>query len=328
MTTLSHAFDQELAANLNDLRTKRPREQEFYASPTLLLMRKKAVKTQGHYIEVDVQFVGDAEGGVIGDNTVSSTAHVKSLDRAQYEPTLYAEPASMTKKKEENCGGSRALFNEWDRRVSLADKRQEKQLATHLWAASLAATQNADGEQGITPIPVMFPGDNTTGTIGNLSRASYDWWRHYSSTSAGAFTSVGHDEMDAMEQGIWESSGMTPDFYACSSNIFRRFKKAARGTTNFDPTYTGKYADKLNDAGIKAVSWNGVPVVSDKYMSDGYIYAINCDATYLGVHTSKHIGGPYPQQGQGSHGKVLYHYYGIQLIGEEMRANGQISGLT
>lgn len=336
MTSRSYEFENELAANLTDLRTKRPREQQWYASPTLRMMRKKEVSVQGHYIEVDVQFVGDAEGGPIAENTTSSTAHVKSLDRAQFEPVFYAEPASMSWVKEQKCNGSRALFNEWDRRVTLAEMRQEKQLATHLWEGSLADTQNADGDNGLTPIPVALPVDNTTGTFG-LDRSAKTWWRHYSNTVSGttAYTSVGPDEMDLMELTIQETSNRTPSFYVTGKTIFQKMKKLARsGTTNFDPTYSGPYKDKLNDAGIKHISWNGTPVFHDAYMElsgavgSGFIYAIEDECMYLGVHNKGEVKGPFAQQGNGQHGKVLYHYLGIQTICEEPRACGQIDALT
>ena len=40
------------------------------------------------------------------------------------------------------------------------------------------------------------------------------------------------------------------------------------------------------------------------------------------------IQGPFPLQGSGVHGKVIYVYWGGQLLCEEQRRLGQLSGVT
>lgn len=326
MTNRSYEFANEIAANVRDLRTQQPREQAYEVSPTLAMLTKKAVKLQGHYIEADVEFTGDAIGGPYQEDSVLPTGHVKSLDRAQYEPAFYGEPVRMSHIKERKCDGNKALFNEWARRIRQAEKRQLKQLATHLFASTQQT--GFDDALGISGLPIALPEDNTTGTYG-LNRATYTWWRHYTDTSIGSFVSNGVDAMDALSLDIAQKTGRKVSFYVTTKEIYARMKKLARtGNTEFDYAYDGPYKARLVDAGIEHISFEGVPVMHDPYATSGRIFAVDCETLYLGIYEDQEYSPVVPLNGVGVQGKVMHVNWGGQLICTEQRASGQLSGLT
>lgn len=327
MTTYSYEFANEIAANVRDLRTKTPREQAYRVSPTLTMLNKKSVKLQGHYIEADVEFTGTALGGPFAEDSQLPTGHLKSLDRAQYEPAFYGEPVRMSYIKEQKCGGSRAYFNEWARRIRQAEKRQLTQLATHLFATTQQT--GFDGANGIAGIPLVLPTDETTGTLGGLSRATYDWWRHYSDTSIGSYVSNGVDAMDLASLAVQQETGRKVSFYVTTKEVFQKMKKLARTNNNeFDYMYDGPYKDRLTDAGIEHISFEGVPVIHDPYAASGIVYGIDCETLYLGIYDDQSYSEVVPLNGAGVQGKVMHVLWGGQVICVEPRASLQLSGLS
>ena len=317
----TYAFDEDLAANLRLVLNTYPREQAYKNSTALTMLEKRKVSLQGHYIQVNVSHVGTQVGGPYTENSVMSTVDVESGKVAQFEPAFYAEPARISRPQEKKAGGSKALFNLWSFKVDQARKRLRQKMATDLFATSQVAN-------GITGLPLAIPATVSSGTWGGLDRSTYTWWRNYTQTSVGAFTSNGVDGMDLMELGIQVDGGEGPDFYVTTSTLFQKMKKNARSTINFEPTYKGRYAAHLSDMGIESISFCGKPVVWDAYCDSGKIYAITNSALYLGIYEDWDVEGPFYLQGAGTHAKVMWVYWGGQLLGEEARRLGQMSGVS
>ncbi len=120
--------------------------------------------------------------------------------------------------------------------------------------------QNSNGYE-LTGLGAIFG----TGDLYGLKRADNSWLNPYSNNVAGKLT------MSAMQECIDhvdEVSGSEVDFITCSYDV----KKA----------YINNLADnRMNidymtlDGGFKALSYNGIPVMSDKFIADGEMYLLN-----------------------------------------------------
>lgn len=311
----------DLAANLRQYLNSQPREQAFIDTPTLNMLHERDVKLGSAYIHVNVSYAGTAVGGPYVKNSAVSTEDVESATVAQFTPSFYAEPARISHIEEMQNRGPEKKFELWAHKVEQAKLRIRKKLATDLFATSQVSN-------GLTGLPLAIPGTNTSGTYG-LNRATYTWWRNYSSTSVGAYTTYGVDAMDLMYIDILTKTGRKPDFYVTTPTIFQKMMKTARASAlRFTPTYEGPYKKQLNDMAIEHISFAGSPVICDQYCDSGKVYAIRNDALYLGTFEKWDVAGPFPLEGSGVQGKVMFVRWGGQLLCEEQRALGQLSGLS
>ena len=316
----TYVFGDDKAANLRKVVNAGPREQAYYESPTLAMLEKRTMPLEGHYYHVNVSHKGTATGGPYVDNSVLSTVHVESVKVAQYTPAFYGEAARMSRPQELQTKGPRALFNAWAHRLSQAKLRLRAKLAEDLFATSQVTN-------GITGLPLAIPATATTGTFG-LNRATYEWWRNYTQTAVGAYTSNGVDAMDKLAIDIQLKAKKLPDFYVTTQTVYQKMMKAARSTINFNPTYSGPHKAMLNDMGIDHISFRGAPVFADPYCDAGKIYAVRRDALYLGVFEEWEIEGPESMTPFGVMAKVAFVLWGGAMICEEQRALGQLSGVT
>jgi hypothetical protein len=104
-----------------------------------------------------------------------------------------------------------------------------------------------------------------TGTLYGLNKADYKWLNPYTKTNAGQISDeVIQKAIDYLE----EEAGSTVDFIVCSSGVKRAYQ-----------TYLTTFKmniDIMNlEGGYKAMSYNGIPLVSDRFCDNGSMYLLN-----------------------------------------------------
>jgi len=105
----------------------------------------------------------------------------------------------------------------------------------------------------------------TSGNLYGLSKTSYKWLTPYIKSDAGNISDIMlQTAIDKME----EDAGSIVDFIVCSSGVKRAYQSYL---TTFKQN-----VDVLNlEGGYKAISYNGVPLVSDRFCDDGTMYLLN-----------------------------------------------------
>lgn len=118
--------------------------------------------------------------------------------------------------------------------------------------------------QEITGLGAIF---KSTGSLYGLSRGINKWLVPYMRTSVGNITeSVIQTAIDALE----EDAGSRVNFIVCSSGVKRAFM-------NHLATYKRNTDVMKLEGGFKALSYNGIPVVSDRFCPEGTMYLLNTD---------------------------------------------------
>ena len=107
----------------------------------------------------------------------------------------------------------------------------------------------------------------SSGFIYGLSRNTHKWLVPYMQTDVGAISeTVIQKAIDYLE----ESAGSKVNFIVCSSGVKRAFMKHLA-------TYK-RNCDVMDLAGgYKALSYNGIPIISDRFCPDGTMYLLNSD---------------------------------------------------
>ena len=130
-------------------------------------------------------------------------------------------------------------------------------------ANSLVTVQGSYNQE-ITGLGAIF---KTSGDIYGLSRTTHKWLVPYIKNNVGDITeSVIQQAIDTLE----EDAGSNVNFIVCSAGVKRAFM-------NHLATYK-RNTDYMDlKGGYKAISYNGIPVISDRFCPEGTMYLLNTD---------------------------------------------------
>lgn len=134
---------------------------------------------------------------------------------------------------------------------------------TEVPANSLVCIQGSYGQE-ITGLGAIF---NTSGSLYGLSKTDNKWLNPYIKTSVGSLT---EEKIQEAIDYLDETAGSKVNFIVCSYGVKRAFQKLMN-------TYK-KNVDVMElEGGYKTISYNGIPVVADRFCPDGTMYLLNTD---------------------------------------------------
>lgn len=160
--------------------------------------------------------------------------------------------------KNENASGRRVTF------VDRANKRVYLDFTGFTGSIATGASiyvQNSKGYE-ITGLGAIF-GSSTS--LYGLTRANYPWLKPYESNTAAEISDILiQDAIDFLEQ----ASGSEVNFISCSTKVRRAYQD-----------YLTKFKRNIDvqelAGGYKAITYNGIPVVADRFVEDGTMYLLN-----------------------------------------------------
>lgn len=119
----------------------------------------------------------------------------------------------------------------------------------------------------ITGLGAIF---KTTGSLYGLNRADYSWLTPYVKdiSSGSTTTDISEVVMQKAIDELDEVSNSKVDFIVCSAGVKRNYQ-----------SYLASYRSNINimelDGGFKAISYNGIPVVSDRFVPANTMFMLN-----------------------------------------------------
>ncbi len=171
----------------------------------------------------------------------------------------------------------------------------------------------------ITGLGAIF-GDSIS--LYGVNRAQNPWLKPYSKTSIGEINDIVIQEaIDSLE----EVCGSNIDFITCSSAVKRMYQK-----------YLGEYRRNVDvlelKGGYKAISYNGIPLISDRFVEEDTMYLLNtkdftihqlCDWQWLEGDDGRVIK---QTQGYPTYTATLVKY--CDLICDRPNGQAKLSGIT
>lgn len=133
-------------------------------------------------------------------------------------------------------------------------------------AGNILCVQGSYGNE-ITGLGAIF---NSTGTLYGLNRANYNWLIPYMKdiTSDSKTQNITDIIIQNAIDDIEESANSKVDFIVCSSGVKRNYQ-----------SYLASYRSNVNvlelEGGFKAISYNGIPLVSDRFAPSNTMYLLN-----------------------------------------------------
>ena len=154
-------------------------------------------------------------------------------------------------------------------RITYVDRVNKKFHFVATSASASIATGNkvyVQGSKGyeITGLGKIF---SDSETLYGLSRANYKWLTPYTSSTQ---TEISDKLIQTAIDYLDENVDSKINFIACSSAVRRAYQE-----------YLGAYRRNIDvmdlEGGFKAISHNGIPVVTDRFVDDDTLYLLNTD---------------------------------------------------
>ena len=151
-------------------------------------------------------------------------------------------------------------------RITSVDRTNKKITVSKTLAETVVAncyiTVQGSKDNELTGLGKIFA---STGSIYGVDRSTNSWLVPYiSSTETLISDSVLQTAIDSLDENV----GSTVDYIACSYDVKRLYQNyLATNKRNIDIM-------DLN-GGYKAMSYNGIPVVADRFIDDGTMYMLN-----------------------------------------------------
>ena len=210
------------------------------------------------------------------------------------------------------------------RRIAYVDRANktitfDSAIANALTTSHVIVVQGSYNNE-ITGLGRIF--DSSATTLYGLTKANYPWLNPTTKTAVGNISdSVIQRAIDDME----EYAGSTVDFITCSSAVKRAYQE-------YLDTYR-RNIDVMDLAGgYKAISYAGIPVVSDRFIKDDEMYLLNtkeftlhqlCDWQWLEGEDGRIIK---QKQGYPVYTATLVKY--ADLICDKPNGQAKLSGIT
>lgn len=135
--------------------------------------------------------------------------------------------------------------------------------STNVPEGATITVQGSYGEE-ITGLKAIF---KNTGSLYGLSRTANKWLIPYMKNNVGDISETAiQSAIDYLE----ENAGSRVNFIVCSSGVKRAFQ-------NHLASYKRNIDVMDLQGGYKAISYNGIPVISDRFCPEGTMYLLNTD---------------------------------------------------
>lgn len=178
---------------------------------------------------------------------------------------------------DENTGEA-ALFKLLNAKMEALEESIGEKFSEYLYGAG----------SGTDPLGLasLIPDDPTTGTLGNLSRATETQWRTSAYQFAGNLDPTNIEE--AMDDILLDLKLKTdkPDLILMGRNLLRAYRQAVRDKIMI-PLDQSKKGKAMFDLGFEGVTHNGIPILFDEDCGVNRAYFIN--SKYMRTHILKGV---------------------------------------
>lgn len=253
------------------LRRKEIVDQIFNATPFWYMLTKKGKKrteSGGRWIEVPLQYAKNETVQFFGKGDTISINDTQPLTVARYDWKYLAGSIVRYFVDDQRNRGQSAVINLMNAKIdnlqrSLIDKLEE----------SLFSDGTSDGNKAIDGLENLVS-NSTTGTVGQIDRSSYTWWRNNIQTMASASASIYlRGYMNTMFNNCGQQGeGVTrfPDLIVTDQTTYEYYESEAMEIARIN------IGDKtLADLGFGDLAFKGRPITWSPAASSQRMYFIN-----------------------------------------------------
>ena len=207
-------------------------------------------------------------------------APTDEFTKIEYRWSRVAGSLVISDQEQDENKGDTAVFKLLEKKMEVLEESIKEKFGTYLYGAG-AGTDPL----GLT---ALVPDDPTTGSLGNLSRATEPQWRSSSYDFAGTLDSTVIEE--AFDDILMDLTmrGEKPTIILAGRNIYRIYRAAVRDKVMISLSELGGGSGKkMVDLGFGGISHQNVPIIYDEDCPVNKAYFLN--DKYLRLHMLKGV---------------------------------------
>lgn len=237
----------------------------------------------GRQIIQELEF---AENGTFGWYSGYDTLNISPQEvfsAAEYDWKQAAVAVSISGLEELQNSGEEQMIDLLEARIANAERTMKNQMG-----AAVYADGTGSGGKEIGGLQLLVPDAPTTGTVGNINRATWSFWRSkaYGSVAdfGGAATS---SNMVSYMNRVWLNlvhGNDAPDLIVADNNYYRLYMEALQPQQRFT-------SEEMAQAGFQSLKFQQADVVFDGGIGGAcptnHMYFLNTDYIYLRHHPKR-----------------------------------------
>jgi len=205
-------------------------------------------------------------------------AQTSEFDTVTYNWARVAGSVIISDQEEDENRGAALIFKLMKAKMDVLEESIKEKFSSYLYASGAGTDPQGLG--------LMIPDDPTTGTVGNINRATETQWRTSAYDFNGNIDSTNIEE--AFDDILMDLTlkGDKPDVMLTGRNLYRHYRTAVRDKVviNMSESNSGK---KMMDLGFTGVRHQGITMLYDEDCPVNKAYFIN--SKYLRLHILKHV---------------------------------------
>lgn len=202
---------------------------------------------------------------------------------AEYAMKMCAVPVAISGEDMLKNSGKEMMINLFEKRISNAEKTMRNKLSAALYSDGTGSSGKEIGG-----LKLLIADDPTTGTVGNINRATEgnEFWRNQASTAVAALTAETiRPAMDAIYLKCCRGTDK-PDLIVADDTMYSLYEQSLTPLQRFtDP--------KLAEAGFTTLKFKGADVIFDGGQGGAcpakHMYFLNTDYIYLRPHKDRNM---------------------------------------
>lgn len=205
-------------------------------------------------------------------------AQTNEFDTVRYTWSRVAGSVIISDQEEDENRGESVIFKLMKAKMETLEESIKEKFSEYLYGAGA----------GTDPLGLsaLIPDDPTTGTLGEINRATESQWRTSAYDFAGNLDEANIEE--AFDDIIMDLTlkGDKPDIILCGRNIYRLYRAAVRDKTVLN-LGEARNARRMVDLGFVGVAHQNIPMTYDEDCGVNKCYFIN--SKYLRLHMLRHV---------------------------------------
>lgn len=200
---------------------------------------------------------------------------------AEYSMKMAAVPVAINGEDMLKNSGKERMINLFEKRILNAEKTMNNRMAEAIYGDG---TENAG--KSIGGLKLLIADSPTTGTVGGIDRATYDWWRNQASTASAPLTAdTIRPAMDALYLKCCRGTDK-PDLLVADDTMYSLYESSLQPMQRFTNP-------KVAEAGFTTLKYKGADVIFDGGQGGncpaGHMYFLNTDYIYLRPHKDRNM---------------------------------------
>lgn len=233
-----------------------------------------------------VQEIEFGENGTFGWYSGYDTLNISPQEvfsAAEYDWKQAAVAVSISGLEQLMNSGEEAFINLLESRIANAERTMKNQMGAAVYGDGTAA-----GGKAIGGLSLLVADTATVGTVGNINRATWSFWRNQSFSSltdfGAAMTSANaYSYMTRTWQKLVRGNEQ-PDLILADDNYYRLYMESLQPQQRFT-------SEKMAQAGFESLKFQRADVVFDGGIGGGcpanHMYFLNTDYIYLRHHPKR-----------------------------------------